>query len=72
VGSAFALIRFAVDQARAVSDRFVTFLEGSLRRQEDLNRQFAQALERLTENVRENSAVLARVAEALGIDAAHR
>lgn len=50
-------------QHRTMTDRFVTFLETSLRRQEEVNARFQSALEGLTENVRENSTLLARLAE---------
>jgi hypothetical protein len=63
VGAAFALIRYTMSQHRAMTDRFVTFLEGSLRRQEEINSGFRRALEDLTENVRENSSLLGRLAE---------
>lgn len=67
LGSMFALVRFALMASRANADRFVTFLEGALRRQEDLNGQFQGAVESLSDNVRENSAALARMAERLGL-----
>lgn len=63
MGASFALIRYAMAQHRTMTDRFVTFLETSLRRQEEVNARFQSALEGLTENVRENSTLLARLAE---------
>jgi hypothetical protein len=63
VASAFALVRFSFSQHRSMADRFVTFLEDALHRQEAVNLEFRQALEQLTENVRENSQLLARLAE---------
>lgn len=63
VGAAFALIRYAMAQHRAMTDRFVTFLESSLRRQEEVNDDFRGALESLAENVRENSTLLSRLSE---------
>ena len=63
VGAAFALIRYAMAQHRAMTDRFVTFLESSLRRQEEVNDDFRGALESLAENVRENSTLLGRLSE---------
>lgn len=63
VGSSFALIRYAMAQHRAMTDRFVSFLESSLRRQEEVNQGFRKALEDLTENVRENSTLLVRLSE---------
>ena len=66
VGAAFALIRYAMAQHRAMTDRFVTFLESSLRRQEEVNDDFRGALESLAENVRENSTLIGRLAERVG------
>ena len=63
VGASFALIRYAMAQHRAMTDRFVTFLESSLRRQEEVNDDFRGALESLAENVRENSTLLGRLSE---------
>lgn len=68
VASAFALVRYAMTQNRAVLDRFVSFLEGALQRQEQVNERFQSALQDLGENVRENSALIARVAERLGLE----
>ena len=67
VASAFALLRYSQSQNREMMHRFVGFLESSLRRQEELNERFQGALENLTENVRENSHLLGRVAERLQI-----
>lgn len=66
VGASFALIRYAMAQHRAMTDRFVTFLESSLRRQEEVNDDFRGALESLAENVRENSTLIGRLAERVG------
>jgi len=63
LSASFALIRYAMAQHRAMTDRFVSFLEASLRRQEEVNARFQAALEDLTENVRENSTLLGRLAE---------
>ncbi len=67
LASAFALVRYAMTQNRSMLDRFVVFLEGALQRQEQVNGRFQHALEALGENVRENSALLARVAERIGL-----
>lgn len=67
VGSAFALVRFALNQSRATSERFVTYLEGSLERQEKINADFRNTLDQLTSNVRENSALLNRMADRIGV-----
>lgn len=66
VGSAFALVRLSLGQHRAMTDRFVGFLEETVRRQEPANERFQVSLERLADNVRENSAILAKMGERLG------
>ncbi len=48
-----------------ITDRFTSFLEGSLARQEQINHSFQTAIENLNENVRDNSALLGRVLEKL-------
>jgi hypothetical protein len=63
VAAAFALVRLALTQQRALTERFVGFLEDSLRRQEESTTNFEAALESLSCNVRENSALISRVAE---------
>lgn len=63
VGAAFALVRLALTQQRSLTERFVGFLEESLRRQEESTENFEAALESLSSNVRENSALISRVAE---------
>ena len=66
VGSAFAVVRLTLAHHRAMSDRFVTYLEGALQRQEAVNSQFQNAITRLSESVRENSTLLARISERWG------
>ncbi|HEY0867646.1 MAG TPA: hypothetical protein VGE01_09710 [Fimbriimonas sp.] len=68
VGSAFALVRFALTQNKAVTDRFVTYLEQALSRQEEVNAGFKSAIDGLTLNVRENSALLQKLAERMGVE----
>lgn len=63
IGAAFGLVRFALAQHRTMTDRFVSFLESSLRKQEEANQGFQKALADLTENVRENSTLLGRLSE---------
>lgn len=63
VAAAFALVRLALSHQRALTERFVGFLEESLRRQEESTANFEAALESLASNVRENSALVARLAE---------
>ncbi|CAN5639408.1 hypothetical protein BH11ARM2_BH11ARM2_25140 [soil metagenome] len=67
VGSAFALVRFALVQSRNVADRFCTYLEGAVKRQEELNARFSDSIDRLGERIAENSALLARVGERMGL-----
>jgi uncharacterized protein YigA (DUF484 family) len=63
VASAFAIVRFSLAQSKAMSERFVSYLESSLQRQEAINMRFQSSLEELTRNVRENSLLLHRIAE---------
>lgn len=65
VASAFDLVRFSLAQHRALADRFIGFLEESVRRQEEVNDRFQVAIDRLTESVQENSAMLGRMGERL-------
>ncbi|MBV6491088.1 MAG: hypothetical protein KJZ62_11460 [Fimbriimonadaceae bacterium] len=67
LATAFGLVRLALSAHRAMTERFVDFLESSLRRQEEVNAHFEAAIEQLTENVRENSTLLGRVAERLNV-----
>jgi hypothetical protein len=63
LASSYALIRYALGQTKEIGDRFVSFLEASLRRQEESHVQFRSALDGLQASVRENSALLERIAE---------
>ncbi len=72
VASAFALVRLALAQQRAVTDRFVGFLEESLRRQDETVDGFREALSALNCGLRENSQILRRVAERLQVDFSDR
>jgi uncharacterized membrane protein YccC len=65
VAGAFALLRLALTQQRSLTERFVAFLEELVRRQEEASSNFEGALETLSANVRENSALVSRVAERL-------
>ena len=67
VAASFALQRLALTHQRAMTERFVTFLEDSLRRQEESSANFEAALESLSQNVRENSALISRIAERVNI-----
>lgn len=66
IASAFALVRYAMTQNRSLLERFMGFLEGAMKRQEQVNDHFQAALERLGDNVRENSTLLSRIAERIG------
>jgi hypothetical protein len=68
IAASYALIRFVLHQNKATVDRFVSYLEHALERQEEINGCFQPALEELTSCVRENSLLLARIAERLSID----
>lgn len=63
VASAFALVRFALGQHRSMLERFMSFIGESQARQGEAQDRFEDALDRLTENVRENSTLLSRMAE---------
>ena len=63
IASSFALVRVSLAQHRAMVDRFIGFLEESVRRQEEVNDRFQGAIDRLTESVQENSAMLGRMGE---------
>lgn len=67
VASAFALVRYAMSQNRSVLDRFIGYLEHAMERQEAINSRFQSTIESLGANVRENSVLLARVAERLDL-----
>ena len=63
VASALALVRFALVQHRSMQDRFMAFIVDAQTRQIETQDRFEGALDRLTENVRENSTLLTRIAE---------
>ncbi len=63
VASALALVRFALVQHRSMLDRFMAFIVDAQTRQIETQDRFEGALDRLTENVRENSTLLTRIAE---------
>lgn len=63
VASAAALVRFALVQHRLMLDRFMAFIVDAQTRQNETQDRFEDALDRLTENVRENSTLLSRIAE---------
>jgi hypothetical protein len=68
VGAAFALVRYALNQSRAAMDRFITYLEMALHRQEAINQSFAAAIDRLSLGSQESARLMARIAERLGVE----
>ena len=63
VASSFALVHYTLRENRNISDRFTSYLERSLNRQEVNNTAFRSALDKLGHSVEENSAVLSRIME---------
>lgn len=66
IGASFGLVRFALAQNRAMSEHFVHYLEEALARQDAINQGYERALQQLTENVRDNTALLNRIVERIG------
>lgn len=67
IATSYALIRLVLSQHKATVDRFVTYLEQALERQEEINACFQPALEELTRCVRENSELARQIADSLRI-----
>lgn len=65
--SAFAVAQLALRQHRALTERFVTFVETSLDRHEKSMDGFRDAVAHLDDGVRENTQVVRRVAERLSV-----
>lgn len=63
MASAVALVRFALVQHRSMLDRFMAFIVDAQQRQSETQDRFESAMERLTETVRENTALLQRIGE---------
>jgi uncharacterized coiled-coil protein SlyX len=61
--SAFALVRLTLAQQKAVTDRFVGFLESSIQHQDETIDGFREAVSTMTQGVQENTQLLRRVAE---------
>jgi hypothetical protein len=61
--SGYALIRHSLQQHRGMVDRLVSFLDDSLRRQEEANERFRASVERLNQNVQDNGRLLSRLIE---------
>ena len=66
VAGAFGLVRFAIAQQRNLTDRFMTFMESALQRQESANLQWEDSLDGLDASVRENSNLIRQISERLG------
>lgn len=65
--SAFAVAQLALRQHRVMTDRFVTFVETSLARHEKSMAGFRDAVTHLDDGVRENTQVVRRISERLGV-----
>lgn len=62
-----ALARFTLNQHKTLVGQFVAFVETSLRKQEDASLKIAEAMRELAEGTRENTNMLRRVGEQLGV-----
>ncbi|MCW5937454.1 MAG: hypothetical protein KIT11_09130 [Fimbriimonadaceae bacterium] len=67
VASSFAVVRLALGQQRAVSDRFMAYLEAETVRQSVAMENLRQAVERLSDGVRENTLLTRQLAEWLQV-----
>ena len=65
--SAFTLARLALRQQRAITERFVGFLEASVRRQDETLESFREAVTELKDTSRENGRVIERIARHLAV-----
>lgn len=65
LGSAFTLLKVALNHHRSMSERFVGFLEAALLRQEKANERFEQTLGRLADGVGEQAELLRRLSSSL-------
>lgn len=61
------LFRYGMMQHRRLADQFVTFLENSLQKRENMNEKLTNSLESLSQNVGENSVLLSRIASTLKV-----
>lgn len=66
--SAFALVRLSLAQQRALTDRFVSFLEQHTARQAQTIDGFRDATDALKESVQENTRVVRSLVERFGGD----
>ena len=62
-----ALARLTLNQHKTVVDRFVGFVESSLSKQEEASQKVADAIHDLAEGTRENTSMLRRMGEQLGV-----
>ncbi|MBS1721793.1 MAG: hypothetical protein JSS66_02170 [Armatimonadetes bacterium] len=67
LATAFAILRLAVAQNRGVMDRFVSFLEGAVQRQDHTIDGLREAVERLNDGVRENTLLVRQMSEWLQV-----
>ncbi|MFN3730102.1 MAG: hypothetical protein ACK4XJ_10355 [Fimbriimonadaceae bacterium] len=72
VAAVFALMQKSMGQHRALLERFMGFLESGLTRREEVDRRFEAALRELSDTVRDNSALVARILDALPSEARRR
>lgn len=72
VASAFALLRLLLGQHRALVERFINVLEAYLKRQEAAHDRTTEAVQALTEGVRDQGRILRRLEEALAISVGER
>lgn len=66
MASAFAVTKMSMAQQRSTVDRFMTFLEAAVQRQENQSQRFAEAVDHLADNVREHTIMLRALAEKRG------
>lgn len=63
LASAFGLVRLSFALHRTTAERFMEFLDKSLRQQEAANARLADALDKLSETSRENNTLLRRMSD---------
>ncbi|MCH8274215.1 MAG: hypothetical protein IH851_05445 [Armatimonadetes bacterium] len=66
VAASVWMMRYSMQQQRAIAERFIQHLESSLKRQEDYNRLHRSAVRQLTGAVRRNSQLIRRLVERRG------
>lgn len=63
ITGAFALVRYTLHQNRLLTNRFTGFLESLIRRQEDAQGSFSEAILKLNDSVQEQSRILQRLGD---------